>query len=154
MPDGTKARDGAGFGGQFWVNALWLKRAEQRHAGVGSAAPGPPRSSIRSDHDEVTMRYFLQRLLQFVIVFFLVTFGVMVFMRIGMNKPRRSRPSRCSVAPSRPAQAEAVNAKYHLERQLLRPVLVLVRQDGPRRLRDQRAAEHDRRQVPQRPRCS
>lgn len=23
MPDGTKARDGAGFGGQFWVNALW-----------------------------------------------------------------------------------------------------------------------------------
>jgi peptide/nickel transport system substrate-binding protein len=24
MPDGTKARDGAGFGGQFWVNALWL----------------------------------------------------------------------------------------------------------------------------------
>ena len=33
------------------------------------------------------MRYFIQRLLQFVIVFFLVTFGVMVFMRIGMNKP-------------------------------------------------------------------
>ena len=24
MPDGTKARDGAGFGGQFWVNALWV----------------------------------------------------------------------------------------------------------------------------------
>ena len=24
MPDGTIARDGAGFGGQFWVNALWL----------------------------------------------------------------------------------------------------------------------------------
>ena len=24
MPDGTQARDGAGFGGQFWVNALWL----------------------------------------------------------------------------------------------------------------------------------
>ena len=33
------------------------------------------------------MRYFLQRFVQFVIVFFLVTFGVMVFMRIGMNKP-------------------------------------------------------------------
>jgi len=26
MPDGTKARDGAGFGGQFWVNALWLQQ--------------------------------------------------------------------------------------------------------------------------------
>ena len=26
MPDGTKARDGAGFGGQFWVNALWLQK--------------------------------------------------------------------------------------------------------------------------------
>jgi hypothetical protein len=25
MPDGTKARDGAGFSGQFWVNALWLQ---------------------------------------------------------------------------------------------------------------------------------
>ena len=33
------------------------------------------------------MRYFLHRFLQFAIVFFLVTFGVMVFMRIGMNKP-------------------------------------------------------------------
>jgi peptide/nickel transport system substrate-binding protein len=27
MPDGTKARDGAGFGGQFWVNALWLDQS-------------------------------------------------------------------------------------------------------------------------------
>jgi peptide/nickel transport system substrate-binding protein len=27
MPDGTKARDGAGFGGQFWVNALWLDKS-------------------------------------------------------------------------------------------------------------------------------
>ncbi|MGZ4766171.1 MAG: ABC transporter substrate-binding protein, partial [Ilumatobacteraceae bacterium] len=26
MPDGTKARDGAGFGGQFWVNSLWLDK--------------------------------------------------------------------------------------------------------------------------------
>jgi peptide/nickel transport system substrate-binding protein len=24
LPDGGKARDGAGFGGQFWVNALWV----------------------------------------------------------------------------------------------------------------------------------
>ena len=27
MPDGTMARDGAGFGGQFWVNALWLDQS-------------------------------------------------------------------------------------------------------------------------------
>ena len=33
------------------------------------------------------MRYALQRFTQFLIVFFLVTFGVMVFMRIGLNKP-------------------------------------------------------------------
>ena len=26
MPDGTKARDGAGFAGQFWVNALWVEQ--------------------------------------------------------------------------------------------------------------------------------
>jgi hypothetical protein len=26
MPDGSKARDGAGFGGQFWVNALWVAK--------------------------------------------------------------------------------------------------------------------------------
>ena len=24
LPDGTKARDGAGFSGQFWVNPLWV----------------------------------------------------------------------------------------------------------------------------------
>jgi len=26
LPDGAKARDGAGFSGQFWVNALWLQK--------------------------------------------------------------------------------------------------------------------------------
>ena len=26
LPDGTKAKDGAGFPGQFWTNALWLKK--------------------------------------------------------------------------------------------------------------------------------
>src|SRR5215210_5365969 len=59
------------------------------------------------------MRYFLQRLLQFVIVFFLVTFGVMVFMRIGMNKP--GDPALTMLGGTvRLDQAEAVNAKYHL----------------------------------------
>lgn len=33
------------------------------------------------------MRYFLQRLLQFAIVFFIVTFVVMVLMRLGLNAP-------------------------------------------------------------------
>jgi ABC-type transport system substrate-binding protein len=26
LPDGTKAKDGAGFPGQFWTNALWLQK--------------------------------------------------------------------------------------------------------------------------------
>jgi peptide/nickel transport system permease protein len=59
------------------------------------------------------MRYVLQRLLQFAIVFFLVTFGVMVFMRIGMNKP--GDPALTMLGGTvRIDQAEAVNAKYHL----------------------------------------
>lgn len=59
------------------------------------------------------MRYVLQRLLQFAIVFFLVTFGVMVFMRIGMNKP--GDPALTMLGGTvRLDQAEAVNAKYHL----------------------------------------
>ena len=59
------------------------------------------------------MRYFLQRLLQFVIVFFLVTFGVMVFMRIGMNKP--GDPARTMLGGVvSDEKAAAVNAQYHL----------------------------------------
>lgn len=33
------------------------------------------------------MRYFLQRLSQFLIVFFIVTFGVLILMRLGLNAP-------------------------------------------------------------------
>jgi peptide/nickel transport system permease protein len=59
------------------------------------------------------MRYVLQRLLQFAIVFFLVTFGVMVFMRIGMNKP--GDPALTMLGGTvRLDQAEAVNQRYHL----------------------------------------
>ncbi len=59
------------------------------------------------------MRYFLQRLLQFAIVFFLVTFGVMVFMRIGMNKP--GDPARTMLGGIvSDEKAAAVNAQYHL----------------------------------------
>jgi peptide/nickel transport system permease protein len=59
------------------------------------------------------VRYFLQRVLQFFIVFFLVTFGVMVFMRIGMNKP--GDPALTMLGGTvRIEDAEKINAKYHL----------------------------------------
>ena len=59
------------------------------------------------------MRYFFQRLLQFFIVFFLVTFGVMVFMRIGMNKP--GDPALTMLGGTvRLEDAEKINARYHL----------------------------------------
>jgi peptide/nickel transport system permease protein len=59
------------------------------------------------------VRYFLQRLLQFIIVFFLVTFGVMVFMRIGMNKP--GDPARTMLGgQATETQIKAVNTRYHL----------------------------------------
>jgi peptide/nickel transport system permease protein len=59
------------------------------------------------------VRYFFQRLLQFLIVFFLVTFGVMVFMRIGMNKP--GDPALTMLGGTvRLEDAEKINAKYHL----------------------------------------
>jgi peptide/nickel transport system permease protein len=51
--------------------------------------------------------------LQFAIVFFLVTFGVMVFMRIGMNKP--GDPALTMLGGTvKLDEAQAVNARYHL----------------------------------------
>src|SRR5262245_433850 len=59
------------------------------------------------------MRYFLQRLLQFLIVFFLVTFWVMVFMRIGLNKP--GDPARTMLgSTATEEQIIAATAKYHV----------------------------------------
>jgi peptide/nickel transport system permease protein len=59
------------------------------------------------------VRYFLQRVLQFLIVFFLVTFGVMVFMRIGMNKP--GDPALTMLGGTvKIEDAEKINSKYHL----------------------------------------
>jgi peptide/nickel transport system permease protein len=59
------------------------------------------------------VRYFLQRVVQFLIVFFLVTFGVMVFMRIGMNKP--GDPALTMLGGTvRIEDAEKINSKYHL----------------------------------------
>ena len=63
------------------------------------------------------MRYVIQRLLQFVIVFVLVTFGVMVFMRIGMNKP--GDPALTMLGGTVKLDlAQAVNARYHLNSNL------------------------------------
>ena len=59
------------------------------------------------------MRYFLQRLLQFLIVFFLVTFGVLVFMRIGLNRP--GDPARTMLGgTASDAQIKAVTDRFHL----------------------------------------
>ncbi len=59
------------------------------------------------------MRYFLQRLFQFVIVFFLVTFGVLVFMRIGLNKP--GDPARTMLGgTATDEQIKAVTDRFHL----------------------------------------
>jgi peptide/nickel transport system permease protein len=59
------------------------------------------------------MRYFLQRLLQFAIVFFLVTFGVLVFMRIGLNAP--GDPARTMLGgQASDAQIKAVTDRFHL----------------------------------------
>ncbi|MGZ6962097.1 MAG: ABC transporter permease, partial [Ilumatobacteraceae bacterium] len=56
-------------------------------------------------------------LLQFVIVFVLVTFGVMVFMRIGMDKP--GDPALTMLGGTVKLDlAQAVNAKYHLNSNL------------------------------------
>ncbi|MCU1388894.1 MAG: gsiC 8, partial [Ilumatobacteraceae bacterium] len=60
------------------------------------------------------MRYFLQRLLQFAIVFFLVTFGVLVFMRIGLNAP--GDPARTMLGGvASESQIQFVTKRYHLD---------------------------------------
>ncbi|MCU1399508.1 MAG: gsiC 8 [Acidimicrobiales bacterium] len=60
------------------------------------------------------MRYFLQRLLQFAIVFFLVTFGVLVFMRIGLNAP--GDPARTMLGGvASESQIQYVTKRYHLD---------------------------------------
>ena len=64
------------------------------------------------------MRYMLQRLFQFVVVFFLVTFGVMVFMRIGLNKP--GDPARTMLGGTASQDLiDNVTRKYHLHDNLV-----------------------------------
>lgn len=60
------------------------------------------------------MRYFLQRVVQFAIVFFLVTFGVLVLMRVGLNQP--GDPARTLLGGTvDQARIDAATAKYHLD---------------------------------------
>ena len=60
------------------------------------------------------MRYFLQRLLQFVIVFFIVTFGVMILMRLGLNAP--GDPARTLLGGTvDQTLIDATTKKFHLD---------------------------------------
>lgn len=60
------------------------------------------------------MRYLLQRLLQLVIVFVLVTFGVMIIMRIGSNSPEEMA-IKLSGGPITDVQQQALISRYHLD---------------------------------------
>lgn len=59
------------------------------------------------------LRYVLQRLTQFVIVFVIVTFAVMVLLRLGLNQP--GDPARTMLGGfSTAEEIAATNARYHL----------------------------------------
>jgi peptide/nickel transport system permease protein len=60
------------------------------------------------------VRYALQRTLQFLIVFFVVTFSVMVLLRLGLNKPGDPARTMLGGAPSEQQIADAT-ARYHLD---------------------------------------
>jgi len=63
------------------------------------------------------VRYFLQRLLQFSIVFFIVTFAVMILMRLGLNAP--GDPARTLLGGTADqALIDETTAKYRLDRNL------------------------------------
>lgn len=64
------------------------------------------------------MRYLAQRLARFLIVFFIVTFGLMILMRLGMNKP--GDPARTMLGGTVSDQQIAdVTKRYHLDSTLL-----------------------------------
>jgi peptide/nickel transport system permease protein len=67
---------------------------------------------------EVPVRYLAQRLGRFLIVFFIVTFGLMVLMRLGMNQP--GDPARTMLGGTVTDQQIAdVTARYHLDAPLI-----------------------------------
>jgi len=64
------------------------------------------------------VRYLVQRLARFMIVFFLVTFGLMVLMRLGMNQP--GDPARTMLGGTVTDQQIAdVTKAYHLDSRLI-----------------------------------
>src|SRR6187200_2931438 len=59
------------------------------------------------------MRYVVQRLTRFLIVFFIVTFGVMVLLRLGLNSP--GDPARTMLGGTASQELiDATNEQYHL----------------------------------------
>jgi len=64
------------------------------------------------------VRYLIQRLLRFMVVFFLVTFGLMVLMRLGMNKP--GDPARTMLGGTvTQKQITDTTVRYHLDSPLI-----------------------------------
>jgi len=60
------------------------------------------------------VRYFLQRFGQFLIVFFIVTFGVLILMRLGLNLP--GDPARTLLGGTADQKLiDVTTAKYHLD---------------------------------------
>ena len=64
------------------------------------------------------MRYAVQRLTRFLIVFFIVTFGVMVLLRLGLDRP--GDPARTMLGGfATEEQIDATTAKFHLDENYL-----------------------------------
>lgn len=64
------------------------------------------------------MRYLLQRFLQFSVVFFIVTFGVMVLMRLGLNAP--GDPARTMLGGTVSQELiDKITRQYHLDSNLI-----------------------------------
>ena len=114
MPDGSRPATAPASAASSGSTRSGSTKAEQQRSGVGRPTTDPPRTHFSSTKfHEVDVRYFLQRLLQFFIVFFLVTFSVMVFMRLGMNKP--GDPALTMLGGTvRVEDAEKINEQYHL----------------------------------------
>ena len=78
------------------------------------------------------MRYAVQRLTRFLIVFFIVTFGVMVLLRLGLNRP--GDPARTMLGGFATAeQIDDDDGEVPPRRELPRAVLPLAAPDRLRR---------------------
>ena len=96
------------------------------------------------------MRYVVQRLTRFLIVFFIVTFGVMVLLRLGLDQP--GDPARTMLGGFATAGGDR---RHHGEvpprRELPRPVLALAAADRRRAGLRLLGVEQHRRQLADRP---